>query len=308
MIAKRIAPLMALLSGRSRVAEPGQNRRALRREPLSPEERRVVAQDVRQRKCGAMVHIFPAGNEVELEEFFRKPEQLPDYGGVGICAIAQRVLKQHIVGKKVLVVPSFASSVFSFKELGAREVVGADICQRTLSWLRAIANYFHHNLIGRLYQDGAQEMIEAGYEARLVLLEQKAAELGERVANREAIVSKLLRQAVARKAPEQPLEGVRFVEAGIGSARPSLVSLLKKENGSFDFVYCPHLLGEENGITSPNELKAAFRDLAAMGRKGALVMIGPFRKEWAQMLGKGLRLESSFIIRGNTRTALLRVL
>jgi hypothetical protein len=187
--------------------------------------------------------------------------------------LAEQLLKGHIVGKRVLVVPAYATSAFFLKQIGAAGVVGADIDPVSVAWLQQIANYYHHQQLGATWL-GMADIDNMDFSA--------IARLRGRYPGVEAdsLVIEQLIEAVRGKVPPSPIEGVAILQAAIGPVPAGLVGVKRviEKNGmrdSFNFIYVPHLFGEENGIIDLGTAVAALEELWLLGKAGAAVMIAP---------------------------------
>jgi len=200
-----------------------------------------------RRLDGLPVQTRPFGAEIHLADFFQAR-----YDGEN-RETAEHLLKHHIAGKRVLVVPAYATNAFLFAHLGAGEVIGADADEAALAWVSIIRDYYYTQDIGERYLS----LVEHG---------------GAKAA---ATFAQTLLEVVSNGHDPIPNPYIKFVTAKLGDPKsPCLPHTLTRQ--LFDFAYVPFLLGVGAGVCGPNSIQLAYQQLASLLKQGGILMLTPF--------------------------------
>ncbi|MBU0501955.1 MAG: hypothetical protein ABIH69_03750 [bacterium] len=219
-------------------------------------------------KASVLIEAMP--HEQNLCLFLQKQGGLAGRLEAEELVLAKDLLNNYIRGQKVLVVPAYSVNAFLFKLFGAREVVGVDADQRTISWLRAIANNFNYREIGEIFMSFCRY---PNIYAMLNVLpgmsrEAKGKELLSRI--QEAVTTN-----------NNNLGGVRFLKGFLGE----LAGVFRGRE-AFRFIYVPFLLGIKNGVEDRESISKSFEDIWEVAEPGARVMIAPFAGSDREAIGK----------------------
>jgi len=288
-------------------ASPGSNGKPLGLQPartgvasLTKAEQNIILNGKLIRIDGEPIKLMAEGNEMELCYFFRLQSLAQ-----GNNQIASQLLRENIVGKRILVIPAYATNSFVFKQLGAAEVVGVELDPITATWVKALRDHFHFERVGDFFVANADLTTFLNSPPLLAMKKGKS--------SLEVVVEKL-QSAVRSAAAPTPLEGVEFLQACLGpvpqglSGIERLGSVLKEKKG-FDFIYVPFLFGQCHGIQAGQAIKEALDELWQAANPGARVMITPFHRDWFEAYCQGkFILEEFFNVAGDDRTAILRAI
>lgn len=226
-----------------------------------------------QRADRGPIILAPFGLEWAVSSFFREAYHLPFMN-----PIAHEIKEKYIKGKRVLVVPAYSTNPYILKAVGAREVVGLDADEATVEWQRAIQQYFGQDEIGQDYlalanypDNKASHRLDEKYKKYLE---------PHHGINFEKGFRDKIQTVISQNKPTSPLQGVRFIQAGLGVSKgskiPDVLSVIPEAKRNFDFLFVPYLLGVKNGIESEQEVRKTLDELWELGHDGSAVMITPF--------------------------------
>jgi hypothetical protein len=231
-----------------------------------------------RRDSGEKLLLEPLGAEQAVTDLFTGDSNFSFYAEAHAAGAA--LLKSNIVGRNVLVVPAYSSNAFLFRTLGAREVVGIDADGATIGALTTVRDYFFSGGIGPLLMNWSRHPEFHSSTTELPELQTRPG------ATRDEVLRTLLQTHVELAADSQPLHGIEFKQAALGSLPNSLVPRVGNMPdlaNRFDFIYVPYLLAIANGVSTPEAIHQAVADLYHAAAPGAKILITPFSNSEAQI-------------------------
>lgn len=219
-----------------------------------------------KRKDGGAVLIAPMGSEIDLVERLDLSG-----GGLSFRGPLYDVISA-VKDKDVWVIPGFSSNGFLMANAGARSVTVFDNDPVTIAWLKAVYKYF------RYIPDGKKGSIGEIFMHKPDMILEYGSDLTRGQSIEEYLIS-MIREA-ERKDDKGELSGRDLAFEKTMEFKVRDIKTLVAGSERTDVIFCPWLLGLENGIKEPEEIQEIIEGLAR--RATNFVMITPLKTGYFQ--------------------------